>query len=73
MALTALNEITVSILLYAAGSQTLGVVIFSLNDSGQTGMAAATALLALALVAVLMALASLAARRLPQGTLPWQA
>ena len=73
VALTALNEITVSILLYAAGSQTLGVMIFSLNDSGQTGMAAATALLALALVAVLMALASLAARRLPQGTLPWQA
>ena len=72
VALTALNEITVSILLYAAGSQTLGVVIFGLNDSGETGMAAATALLALSLVAMLMALASLAGRRLPRGALPWQ-
>lgn len=73
VALTALNEITVSILLYAAGSQTLGVVIFGLNDSGQTGMAAAVALMALALVGLLMAAASLAARRLPPGALPWQA
>jgi iron(III) transport system permease protein len=73
VALTALNEITVSILLYSAGSQTLGVVIFGLNDSGQTGMAAATALLALALVALLLAAATLAARRLPRGALPWQA
>jgi iron(III) transport system permease protein len=72
VALTALNEITVSILLYAAGSQTLGVVIFGLNDSGQTGMAAATALLALAMVGLLLAAATLAARRLPRGALPWQ-
>lgn len=72
VALTALNEITVSILLYAAGSQTLGVVIFGLNDSGQTGMAAAVALLALALVGLLLGLASLAGRRLPRGALPWQ-
>jgi iron(III) transport system permease protein len=72
VALTALNEITVSILLYAAGTQTLGVVIYGLNDSGQTGMAAALACLALALVAGLLALASLAGRRLPRGALPWQ-
>lgn len=72
VALTALNEITVSILLYAAGTQTLGVVIYGLNDSGQTGMAAALACLALLLVAGLLALASLAGRRLPRGALPWQ-
>lgn len=73
VALTALNEITVSILLYAAGSQTLGVVIYGLNDSGQTGMAAAVALMALGLVGVLLALAALLGRRLPRGALPWQA
>jgi iron(III) transport system permease protein len=73
VALTALNEITVSILLYAAGSQTLGVVIYGLNDSGQTGMAAAVALLALAAVGVLLGLATLLGRRLPRGALPWQA
>jgi iron(III) transport system permease protein len=71
VALTALNEITVSILLYAAGTQTLGVVIYGLNDSGQAGMAAALAWLALALVALLLAAASLAGRRLPKGALPW--
>jgi iron(III) transport system permease protein len=71
VALSALNEITVSILLYSAGSQTLGVVVFGLNDSGQTGMAAAVALLALLLVAALMAATGLAARRLPRGALPW--
>jgi iron(III) transport system permease protein len=73
VALTALNEITVSILLYAAGSQTLGVVIYGLNDSGQAGMAAAVALMALGLVGVLLGLAALLGRRLPRGALPWQA
>ncbi len=73
VALTALNEITVSILLYAAGSQTLGVVIYGLNDSGQAGMAAAVALLALGLVAALLGAASLLGRTLPRGALPWQA
>lgn len=71
VALTALNEITLSILLYAAGSQTLGVVVFGLNDGGAAGKAAAVSIVSLLLVLALMAAASLAARRLPPGTLPW--
>jgi iron(III) transport system permease protein len=71
VALTALNEITLSILLYASGSQTLGVVVFGLNDGGAAGQAAAVSVVSLLLVLALMGAASLAARRLPPGTLPW--
>lgn len=71
VALLALNEITLSILLYAAGSQTLGVVVFGLHDGGAVGQAAAVSVVALALVLCLMGGASLLARRLPPGTLPW--
>ena len=70
--LLAVNEVTVSALLHGPGSQTLGVLVFNLQDSGSTALAAAVSCLALLLVAVLMALATLAARRLPPGTLPWQ-
>jgi len=73
VALTALNEITLSILLYASGSQTLGVIVFGLNDGGAVGQAAAVSIVSLVLVLVLMGLASLLARRLPPGTLPWSA
>jgi iron(III) transport system permease protein len=71
VSLLALNEITLSILLYAAGSQTLGVVVFGLHDGGAVGQAAAVSVVALGLVLTLMGVASLLARRLPPGTLPW--
>jgi iron(III) transport system permease protein len=70
--LTAVNEVTVSSLLYGPGTQTLGVLVFGLQESGQSPLAAAVSCLALLLVAALMGLATLAARRLPAGTLPWR-
>jgi iron(III) transport system permease protein len=72
VALTAINELQVSVLLYGPGTQTLGVLVFTLQDSGQSAQAAAVSCLALALMAALMAAATLAARRLPAGTLPWR-
>ncbi len=72
VALTAVNEVTVSSLLYGPGTQTLGVLVFGLQESGQSPLAAAVSCLALLLMAGLMALATLAARRLPAGTLPWR-
>lgn len=72
VALTAVNEVTVSSLLYGPGAQTLGVLVFGLQESGQAPLAAAVSCLALALMAALMALATLAARHLPAGTLPWR-
>jgi iron(III) transport system permease protein len=71
VALTALNEITLSILLYAAGSQTLGVIVFGLHDGGAVGQAAAVSVVGLVLMLALMGAVSLFARRLPPGTLPW--
>ncbi|QUS37034.1 ABC transporter permease [Falsirhodobacter algicola] len=70
--LTAVNELTVSALLWAGGTETLGVVIFNLEDSGETVMASALAASIVALIVVLMGLVQLAAPRLPKGCVPWQ-
>lgn len=72
--MTALNELTVSALLWSTGNETLGVVVFMLYDEGNTGGAAAVATVATALVLALAGLAALLARAagLPRGVLPWQ-
>ncbi|MDS9470047.1 iron ABC transporter permease [Paracoccus sp. MBLB3053] len=70
--LTAVNELTVSALLWAAGTETLGVVIFNLEDSGETVMASALAGSIVALVILLMGVVQFASSRLPKGTVPWQ-
>lgn len=70
--LTAVNELTVSALLWAAGTETLGVVIFNLEDSGETVMASALATSIVFLVILLMAVVQLTSSRLPKGTVPWQ-
>jgi iron(III) transport system permease protein len=72
--MTALNELTVSALLWSSGNETLGVVVFMLYDEGNTGGAAAVATVATAAVLAIAGLASLLARLagLPRGVLPWQ-
>lgn len=70
--LTAFNELTVSALLWSSGTETLGVVIFNLDDSGETGMASALAMTIVCVVIVLMALIQLFSRRFPKGVVPWQ-
>ncbi len=72
VALLAVNEVTLSSLLSGPGTQTLGMLVFNLQDGGQSGQAAAVSLLAMLLVATLMVLATIAGRRLPAGTLPWR-
>jgi iron(III) transport system permease protein len=72
VALQAVNEVTVSSLLYGPGTQTLGVLVFGLQESGNAPLASAVSCLALGLMAALMAAATLAARKLPAGTLPWR-
>jgi iron(III) transport system permease protein len=71
--LTALNELTVSALLWSSGSQTLGVIVFSLQEGGDSPLAAAVSVVAIGIVVLLMAGLSLLARRLPRGVLPWAA
>lgn len=70
--LLAFNELTVSALLWTAGTETLGVVLFSLEEAGLVSEASAVALAATALVAVAVLLLDRLGDRLPAGTLPWR-
>lgn len=70
--LTAVNELTVSALLWSAGSETLGVVIFNLDESGNKVLASAVSVRVVALVALVMLLLSGLGRYLPKGVIPWQ-
>lgn len=70
--LTAFNELTVSALLWASGTETLGVVVFSFEQGGESNYAAAVATITVALTLLLMLATLLLARRLPPGVLPWR-
>lgn len=71
--LLAMNELTVSALLWATGTETLGVAVFSLEQGGESAAASALAVLTVVIAMGLMWIASLAGRRLPSGVLPWRA
>lgn len=70
--LSALNELTVSALLWSAGNETLGVLIFNFNDSGDTVLAAAISVLITVFVLLVMLLTITFGRYLPKGAIPWQ-
>jgi iron(III) transport system permease protein len=70
--LTAFNELTVSALLWSAGSETLGVVFFSFQQGGDSNYAAALGMFTVAMSVALMLCTLLLARRLPKGVLPWR-
>jgi iron(III) transport system permease protein len=69
--LTAFNELTVSALLWSAGTETLGVVIFNLEDSGLPTLAAAVSVVSIAVMLTAMGMLQATSRRLPAGVLPW--
>lgn len=58
-----LRELTVSILLWSVGNETIGVMVFNLQESGQEGPSAALAMVMIAL----LVLANSAARVLTRG------
>ncbi|PAU72250.1 ABC transporter permease [Vreelandella alkaliphila] len=70
--LLAVNELTVSALLWSAGNETLGVLIFNLDEGGESVLASAVSVLVVLMVATLMLSLSLLAPRLPKGVVPWQ-
>ena len=70
--LTAFNELTVSALLWSSGSETLGVVVFSFEQGGESTYASAIAAITVVVTVVLMLSTLLFARRLPPGVLPWR-
>ncbi|MES1152901.1 MAG: iron ABC transporter permease [Dongia sp.] len=69
--LTGFSELTLSALLWSQGHETVGVMVFSLQSEGASGQAAAVASLTVFVILALAGLATLAARRMPKGTLPW--
>ncbi|MCW1412316.1 iron ABC transporter permease [Rhizobium sp. 1AS11] len=70
--LIACNELTISALLWSAGTQTLGVAIYNVDDSGSSDLASALSVLVVLMVVVLMLLLELLAKRLPKGVVPWR-
>jgi iron(III) transport system permease protein len=71
--MTAFNELTVSVLLWSTGSETLGVAVFFLHYEGNSPAAAAIATISIVVTLVLALLTSLMARNLPEGVVPWRA
>ena len=69
--LTAFNELTVSALLWSSGTETLGVIVYNLDDSGFAGLASAVAVVVVLAVLVLMLALQAMAPRLPDGVVPW--
>jgi iron(III) transport system permease protein len=71
--MTAYNELTVSALLWSSGSETLGVVVFNLEDGGYTVLASAVAVLCLIAVLLIFGLIHALDARFRLGALPWSA
>ena len=70
--MTALSELTVSALLWSSGSETIGVVMFSFEQGGDSSYAAAMSAITVSITFVLMLGANLFASYLPNGVLPWR-
>jgi iron(III) transport system permease protein len=70
--LMAFNELTVSALLWSSGAETVGVVLFSLEQAGEAVSAAAVAVIAVVVTLAMMLLANAFASRVARGVLPWQ-
>ncbi len=68
--LAAFSELTVSALLWSEGNETIGVMIFNLEQAGEFSAAAALSVIAVAVTLLLLAAAALAARG--RAVLPWQ-
>ncbi|HTM78464.1 MAG TPA: iron ABC transporter permease [Devosia sp.] len=70
--MTAFNELTVSALLWSGGHETLGVILFSLEEAGLATHAAAIAVTTIGAVVVLLLLIDRLGRNLAAGVLPWR-
>lgn len=71
--MTAFNELTVSVLLWSTGRETLGVAVFFLHYEGNSPAAAAVATISILVTLTLAVLTSVVGRNLPEGVVPWRA
>lgn len=70
--MSAFNELTVSALLWSNRNETLGVVLFSLDEAGLSAQASAIAVVTVLVVVILLLLLNRLGSRLPSGVLPWR-
>ncbi|WP_114944892.1 ABC transporter permease [Microvirga calopogonii] len=70
--LLAFSELTVSALLWSAGTETIGVVLYNLEEAGLASQASAIAIVIVAVVTVAMLALDAMGKYLPEGALPWQ-
>ncbi|WP_405401751.1 ABC transporter permease [Paracoccus sp. Ld10] len=70
--MSAMNELTLSALLWSSGHETIGVMVFALQYEGSSTAAAAVSVLSTLLLLSLCALAELALGRQAAGSLPWR-
>jgi len=70
--MTALSELTVSALLWSSGSETIGVVMFSFEQGGDSNYAAAMSAVTVSITIVLMLMTNFLSPHLPSGVLPWR-
>jgi iron(III) transport system permease protein len=68
----AVNELTVSSLLWSTGNETIGVMIYSLQYEGNSTAAAAVSMLSIAMILFLAAVFGFVGRNLPEGVVPWR-
>ena len=70
--MTAVNELTLSALLWSSGNETIGVMVFALQYEGNSTAAAAVSAVSVALVLGMALALDRLAPHLPRGTLPWR-
>nr|WP_255616486.1 iron ABC transporter permease [Microvirga puerhi] len=70
--LFAFGELTVSALLWSAGTETIGVALYSFEEAGLASQAAAIGVVTVAIVAATMIVLDLLRSLLPEGILPWR-
>ena len=69
--LMAFSELTVSALLWSAGSRTLGVVVYGLEEAGLTTEASAMGIVTIGIVGLVMLVIDRMSGLLPPGSVPW--
>jgi len=70
--LLAFSELTVSALLWSAGTETIGVVLYNLEEAGLASQASAVAIVIIGVVTIAMLVLDALGKYLPAGALPWQ-
>jgi iron(III) transport system permease protein len=69
--LLAFSELTVSALLWSAGTETIGVALYNLEEAGLASQASAIAVIIVAVVTAAMLMLDALGKYLPADALPW--